>query len=228
VSSSSRGVIACDDSDFDLQDVYLDTTVQHVFTLRNKGDEALQVTHVATSCGCTAAVVDTSQLLPGGLCHVRVTLNTTNKGAGQIVKTVTVSSNSKVDPSFVIRLHGRLIPRPNFHSNRSMNVQNLFKGDCARCHVTGGRGLSGVKLYREDCGICHGEPKDGKPGRTLPDLATSAMSAEKLYRVISEGIRGSNMPGFSNRRAGPLDSSQIKSLCAYLRLNTVTSNLQPR
>ena len=49
--------------------------VTHEFVFENKGDQALHIKNVETSCGCAAAVVAESRILPGKSEKVKVTFN---------------------------------------------------------------------------------------------------------------------------------------------------------
>lgn len=59
--------------------------------------------------------------------------------------------------------------------------------------------LEGARTYRSQCASCHGA--DGKGGNGGPDLTRGqfkhAVSEEAMYRVISKGIPGTTMPGFT-------------------------------
>jgi putative heme-binding domain-containing protein len=59
--------------------------------------------------------------------------------------------------------------------------------------------LEGAVTYRSQCASCHGA--DGKGGAAGPDLSRGqfkhAVSDEAMFRVITKGVSGTAMPGFS-------------------------------
>src|SRR4051812_3433161 len=84
----------------------------------------------------------------------------------------------------------------------------------------------GRKLFAVSCATCHGRNGEGAQsqaeGVRPPDLTRGVFKAgrqdEDLFRVISEGVRGSEMPSFS--QLGP---DQIWRVIAFVRsLSRVT------
>ena len=71
---------------------------------------------------------------------------------------------------------------------------------------------SGAKIFRSHCAVCHG--LEGRGGRG-PGLATGsfrhASSDAALLRVISDGIRGTEMPGIF------FSPNQLWQVVAYIR-----------
>src|SRR5258708_7238821 len=57
----------------------------------------------------------------------------------------------------------------------------------------------GGAFFRSQCASCHGI--DGKGGASGPNLSTGnfrhASNDEGLFRVITKGVAGTSMPGFS-------------------------------
>ncbi|HUU84160.1 MAG TPA: DUF1573 domain-containing protein [Phycisphaerae bacterium] len=80
---------------------------QHTFTLRNEGDQSLEIQKVKTSCGCTVARNWTRKIPPGGEGSIPVTLATTRVGT-KFSKTITVSSNDPVTPRLQLKIQGEL------------------------------------------------------------------------------------------------------------------------
>lgn len=80
--------------------------------------------------------------------------------------------------------------------------------------------IAGAATYRSQCGACHGP--DAKGGSGGPDLSRGqykhAVSEEAMFKVITKGVPGTSMPGFS------FDGKLAWQLVAYLRsLNQETS-----
>jgi hypothetical protein len=74
-------------------------TVTFVFQLSNDGDDTLKIKDIRASCGCTAAVTDKKEILPGEKTDLKVTFNSTGK-KGKQTKHIMVSSNDPKTPEF--------------------------------------------------------------------------------------------------------------------------------
>jgi cytochrome c oxidase cbb3-type subunit 3 len=78
----------------------------------------------------------------------------------------------------------------------------------------------GQKLFSVSCAPCHGKNGEGAQGQAEgmrpPDLTRGAFKAgrrdEDLFRVISDGVRGTEMPSFKS-----LGTDQIWRLVAFIR-----------
>ena len=68
----------------------------HEFTVRNEGDQVLQITEVKPSCGCTVAEYDKT-IQPGGTGRITAVVDTTNF-KGPIAKSVKVFTSDPVNP----------------------------------------------------------------------------------------------------------------------------------
>ena len=79
--------------------------VKYTFIFTNTGDELLILTNVQPSCGCTTAGDWSRQVEPGKTGTIPVQFNSANYG-GQVLKTVTVTSNDKTQPSVGLQLKG--------------------------------------------------------------------------------------------------------------------------
>ena len=71
---------------------------------------------------------------------------------------------------------------------------------------------AGVKLFQAHCAACHGQKGEGG---TVPTLATPRLiradSEAALFKIIREGIAGTEMPGTR------LEAVQLKELADYVR-----------
>ena len=76
----------------------------HAFTVKNVGAGALHIDQVKTSCGCTAAVLKSKEIAPGGEGQIEVTFDT-NHRTGDQRKTITVTSDDPVKPSANLEIH---------------------------------------------------------------------------------------------------------------------------
>jgi putative heme-binding domain-containing protein len=83
----------------------------------------------------------------------------------------------------------------------------------------------GGEFFRSQCANCHG--MDGKGGAGGPNLTMGsfrhAPTDEAMFRVITKGVPGTSMPGFS------MNGREIWQIVAYIRsLNVTQSNLAAR
>lgn len=103
--------------------------------LTNTGDGVLTLEDVKTSCGCTAAAVDTDvELKAGETQKIRVTFNSRNMEGG-VTKKVTIRTNDPVNPSLEVVL------RANVHRSlrwdpRYLSFSNVGLSDQAEQVVT--------------------------------------------------------------------------------------------
>src|SRR5438105_9700463 len=79
--------------------------VKYTFIFTNTGTELLILTNVQPSCGCTTAGEWTRQVEPGKTGTIPIQFNSANYG-GQVLKTVTVTSNDKGQPSLGLQVKG--------------------------------------------------------------------------------------------------------------------------
>ena len=83
--------IVFDATSHDFGTVIAGATVVHLFNVKNTGDQSLLLPEVGSSCGCTGAVLKTSQIPPGGSGQVEVRFSPTSTGPTR--KVVVVRSN---------------------------------------------------------------------------------------------------------------------------------------
>jgi hypothetical protein len=67
-------------------------TLSKEFSIKNYGSADLVIENVSTTCGCTAALLESKVVKPGGSTPMRVTLDT-RVSSGSIEKTILVRSN---------------------------------------------------------------------------------------------------------------------------------------
>ncbi|HTL18082.1 MAG TPA: DUF1573 domain-containing protein [Patescibacteria group bacterium] len=90
---------------YDFGRVQAGDLVKYSFVFTNTGDEALEVSHVQPSCGCTTAGDWTRKVEPGQTGTIPVQFNSANFN-GQVFKTVSVTSNERKKPVTVLQLKG--------------------------------------------------------------------------------------------------------------------------
>ena len=82
--------------------------VTHVFTLRNEGDRPAHIEKVRSSCGCTATMLSTKLVPPGGSARVQ-TVFSAGGARGSFRKTVHVTSDDPGSP-LILRIAGKVAP----------------------------------------------------------------------------------------------------------------------
>jgi len=143
---------------------------------------------------------------------MEVLVDTSGK-MGPVEKTITVRSNDPVQPELVLTLKVRV--KSIAHGDTSVESSSIFQGECRRCHVNAGSGLSGRRLFEADCAMCHRtKDEDYSPGSPVEVLRL--IPVEVLEQGIRNGVSGTSMPGFAKSEGGPLDESQVRSLVDYL------------
>ena len=93
------------ESVFDFGTVTVGATVKHTFTFTNTGDQALEITDVKSTCGCTTAGAWSRRTEPGKSGSIPVEFHTGHFN-GPVVKEVTVTCNEPNKKNVVLRLQG--------------------------------------------------------------------------------------------------------------------------
>jgi len=91
-------------------EIYYGADGNYNFEFTNTGNEPLILTKPRSSCGCTVPHWPKEPILPGETNAIKVTYNTHKNGAFN--KTVTVYSNSVTHKTVVLRIKGKVIPKP--------------------------------------------------------------------------------------------------------------------
>jgi len=103
VLSTNAPKIYCANPNFDFHNVDEGGDITHLFKIVNRGKTTLIINHVATSCGCTAAVEDKKEIQLGGQGIITATYHTKGR-PGHATKVITVSSNDPVNPNYQMNL----------------------------------------------------------------------------------------------------------------------------
>ena len=83
--------------------------VEHVYRFRNEGQADLRIDKVSTTCGCTAALVSSKVVPPGGTGEIGATF-TIGGRQGKQVKHIYVYSNDPAEPKVCLTIEGTVIP----------------------------------------------------------------------------------------------------------------------
>lgn len=201
-----------------------DRGVEHVFKVKNRGDRPLVITGVRTSCGCTAAMMETSVIEPGGTGNLRVSFNPKG-GKNPVTRTITVSSNDPEKKDLALRVSADpqpasmvAQPAPPAKRTHPRKERLEFDGKCGACHLPQKPGLTGKKLYIAACARCHGDTGGGVSldgealGPAIRPGGTGIRTAEGIKQAVSAGTGHPWMPGFGAEYGGPLSEKQVASL----------------
>jgi hypothetical protein len=77
---------------FDFGKAVQNKTLAKEFSVKNYGTEDLVIENVSTTCGCTAALLDSKVVKPGGTVPLRVTLETRSY-SGKVERKILIRSN---------------------------------------------------------------------------------------------------------------------------------------
>jgi len=89
--------IAADPASFDFGKALQNKTLHKDFVLRNIGTADLSISRVSTTCGCTAALADSTVVKPGASTTLRVDLQTRTY-SGKVERKILVESNDVKSP----------------------------------------------------------------------------------------------------------------------------------
>jgi mono/diheme cytochrome c family protein len=200
-----------------------DLAAKFTFSLTNVSKTNVVINWVKPSCGCTVAKLPPTPwtLAPGESGNIDLSVDLRGK-FGALSKYVSVDSTAGqrlLNLKIVIPSTPRLDPAI---ASRSRNMQMamgdrqaVFRGDCARCHVTPTAGKMGEALYQTACGICH---EAAHRASMVPDLRALKVPTNKEFwaQWAANGKPGSLMPAFAKSLGGPLSDEQIQSLAEFL------------
>lgn len=194
------------------------------FAVTNVSGTNVVINWVRPSCGCTVAKLPPTPwtLKPGdgGLIELGVDL----RGKyGLLSKYVSVDT-SEGQKMLLIKVHIPNQPAaPAGMDSRARNMQLamadrqvVFRGDCAKCHLTPTVGkVKGEEIYQAACAICHDAPHRAT---MVPDLRASGKATGKEYWAhwITHGKPGTLMPAFAKGQGGPLSQEQIDALAEFM------------
>ncbi|MDH5526571.1 MAG: DUF1573 domain-containing protein [Nitrospirota bacterium] len=184
--------------------------VEHRFPFTNVGDQDLTISEVSTPCGCTAVLADQEVVPPGSSSFVDVTYDSAAR-SGEVVRIITVISNDAEQPEMELKVVAQV--DASQHAG-FMVGDTLFGPKCGSCHYDTAAEKSGQELYDAVCWFCHGTHRQGNTATAL-DAYQPAMDGY-LRKVISDGLPGTEMPGFARNHEGPLFPEQIDSLVDLL------------
>ena len=85
--------------------------VEYIFTYVNSGKEAVALTNVKASCGCTTPSWTKEPVLPGKKGEIKVSYNPKNR-PGNFNKSITVTTTEATGNTYALTIKGVVTPRP--------------------------------------------------------------------------------------------------------------------
>ncbi len=131
VGASAAPQVFSPEPEYDFKTAMEGDSIKHNYIIQNKGDEALQITNVRSSCGCTAVTPAEKIIQPGGQTSVEVIFNTAGR-VGKQSKYIYVQTNDPTSNVLKLTISGDVqkMPAPEVAVRPySWNLQNLKIGE---------------------------------------------------------------------------------------------------
>lgn len=97
----------CSGSVYDFGEKSDTETIEHVFTLRNAGDQPLEIQDLRVSCGCTIGLISEKMILPGGESKVHASFRLKGRRGPQR-QSLHVRTSDPVQSEILLTLIGRV------------------------------------------------------------------------------------------------------------------------
>jgi hypothetical protein len=101
--------IRVEPASFDFGRAAPNKTLHKEFSIRNFGNADLVIESVSTTCGCTAALMESKVIKPGGTTPLRVSLETRTY-KGRVVRSVLLRSNDPQDDLLEVKVEAIVEP----------------------------------------------------------------------------------------------------------------------
>ena len=109
LKSKSPARLQVKENHWNFGSVIVGDKLNHVFTLKNIGGKTLHIKGIEADCACTAAVPSKMTLRPGETTHLKVSLDTTDRG-GKLIKQVVLFSDDPVSPTTSVTIEADILP----------------------------------------------------------------------------------------------------------------------
>lgn len=106
-SASASPELSVDQPVFNFGAITQGKKVHHVFSVKNIGDEPLNIRKVTAACGCTAANSSSPVIQPGKTGEIKTTFDSANF-TGKISKTIAVETNDPRHPTITLTIAGTI------------------------------------------------------------------------------------------------------------------------
>lgn len=182
---------------FDFGTIPQGKKLDHVFTLRNKGDAPLSIHRTKSSCGCTVVNLPRTTIEPGGNVELKTTFDSTTFG-GKVTKTITVETNDPANPNYTLTLTG-IVSEILVVAPRQLNLGQIKAGTSGVFTVTvDNRGARPVKILSVTTPMPQVKVTAGKqsikPGESTPITISVAPRPEDRF-LSGFIIIKTDMPG---------------------------------
>jgi len=74
----------------------------------------------------------------------------------------------------------------------------------------------GAALFDQNCAVCHGLNGEGRIGATLAKPWSSIRPDLDIKSIVTNGVKGSPMPAWSQANGGPLTEAEINDLVSFI------------
>lgn len=74
----------------------------------------------------------------------------------------------------------------------------------------------GEALYGENCAVCHGDQGQGRMGATLTTVFAAINPQAYARAAVEQGVPGTMMPAWSQENGGPLTTTDLDDISAYV------------
>ena len=107
VDSSFHPTITFKEISHDFGTVKQGKVVDYIFKFSNTGNTALIIKNITTSCGCTAAVAKSKEILPGDTGELRVQFDSAGK-IGNVSRMISVVTNDPKNPRKILTISAEI------------------------------------------------------------------------------------------------------------------------
>ncbi|MBU0613509.1 DUF1573 domain-containing protein [Patescibacteria group bacterium] len=101
--------ITIDPTSYDLGRVKFGDVPEYTFTVKNSGDQPLQINGVTTSCACTKGEIDQEEILPGQEAGLLVSFDPAVHGddtdMGKLTRTVYIATNDPINKEVEVKIY---------------------------------------------------------------------------------------------------------------------------
>ncbi|OGG03510.1 MAG: hypothetical protein A3F83_09130 [Candidatus Glassbacteria bacterium RIFCSPLOWO2_12_FULL_58_11] len=97
-------LIRVDQPDYDFGTIYQGDKAEHVFTIKNIGQQNLEIKNVRSSCGCTVPTIAKMNLGPGETTELKAVFDS-GRFNGSVTKNIFVYSNDLESPVTRLSIH---------------------------------------------------------------------------------------------------------------------------
>ncbi len=107
VDSSFHPTVSFQEISHDFGTIKQGKVVDYIFKFSNTGNTALIIKDITTSCGCTAAVAKSKEILPGDTGELRVQFDSAGK-IGNVTRMISVVTNDPKSPRKILTINAEI------------------------------------------------------------------------------------------------------------------------